>query len=73
MAMGICYTDHVAPSTRKKLALTLPTSGGRSVGIHCLQTKDTEFSFFMLLKEEWHFVSLPAFAVLQFRDEGGGQ
>jgi hypothetical protein len=32
-AVGIRHADHVAPSIRKKLALTSPTSGGRSVGI----------------------------------------
>jgi hypothetical protein len=31
-----------------KLALTSPTSGGRSVGIVCLRTKATEFSFSFL-------------------------
>jgi hypothetical protein len=30
----------------QKLALTSPTSGGRSVGIVCLQAKATEFFFF---------------------------
>jgi hypothetical protein len=29
----------------QKLALTSPTSGGRLVGIVCLRTKATEFSF----------------------------
>jgi hypothetical protein len=29
----------------QKLALTSPTSGGRSVGIVCLQAKDTEFVY----------------------------
>jgi hypothetical protein len=32
MAVGIRYADHAAPSIRKKLAVTSPTSGGRSVG-----------------------------------------
>jgi hypothetical protein len=32
-AMGIRRTDYATPSIRKKLALTLLTSGGRSVGI----------------------------------------
>jgi hypothetical protein len=32
-AVGIRHADHVAPSIRKKLALTSVTSGGRSVGI----------------------------------------
>jgi hypothetical protein len=31
------------------LALTLPTSGGRSVGIVCLWTKATEFSYVMIV------------------------
>jgi hypothetical protein len=35
------------PSIRKKLALTSPTSGGRSVGIIHSRTKATEFSFSM--------------------------
>ena len=33
-------------SIRKKLALTSPTGGGRSVGIVRVRTKATEFSFF---------------------------
>jgi hypothetical protein len=32
-AVGSHRTDQVKPSIRKKLALTSPTSGGRSVGI----------------------------------------
>jgi hypothetical protein len=32
-AVGIRHADHVAPSIRKKLALTSPTSGGDSVGV----------------------------------------
>jgi hypothetical protein len=47
-AVGIRYADHATPSIRKKLALTSPTSGGRSVGIDRLRTKATEFSFFIL-------------------------
>jgi hypothetical protein len=31
MAVGIRRTDHSTPSIHKKLALTLPTSGGHSV------------------------------------------
>jgi hypothetical protein len=42
--------DHATPSIRKKLALILPTSGGRSVGIVCLRTKATEFSFSCVLQ-----------------------
>jgi hypothetical protein len=37
--------DHATPSIRKKLALTLPTSGGHSVGIVRSRTKATEFSY----------------------------
>jgi hypothetical protein len=33
IAVGIRHADHVAPSIRKMLAITSPTSGGRSVGI----------------------------------------
>jgi hypothetical protein len=39
-----------------KLALTSPTSGGRSVGIIRLRTKTTEFIFFV-----WLFYSLSSF------------
>jgi hypothetical protein len=36
--------DHVAPFIRKKLAITLPTSGGRSVCIVRSRAQATEFS-----------------------------
>jgi hypothetical protein len=36
---GIRCADHATPFIRKKLALTSPTSGGRSVGIVRLRTK----------------------------------
>jgi hypothetical protein len=42
-AVRICHADHMAPSIRKKLALTSPTSDGRSVGIVRLRTKATEY------------------------------
>jgi hypothetical protein len=42
--VGIRCADHATPSTRKRLALTSPISGGRSVGIVRLRTKATEFS-----------------------------
>ena len=42
--MGIRCADHVTPLYPQKLALTSPTSGGRSVGIVPLRTKVTEFS-----------------------------
>jgi hypothetical protein len=38
----------VAPSISKKLAITSPTSGGRSVGIRVRsRTQTMEFSFFL--------------------------
>jgi hypothetical protein len=42
-AVGIRHADHVALSDHKKLALTSPTSGGRSVGIVRSRTQATEF------------------------------
>jgi hypothetical protein len=44
-AIGIRRADHAKPSTYKKLALTLLTSGGLSVGIVRWQTEATEFFF----------------------------
>jgi hypothetical protein len=44
-AVGIRYADHVAPSIRKKLAITSPTSGVRSVGIVRSRTQTMEFNF----------------------------
>jgi hypothetical protein len=41
--LGIRHADHVALSLRKKLALTSPTSGCRSVGIVRSRTEATEF------------------------------
>jgi hypothetical protein len=38
-AGGIRCADHATPSVRKKLALSSPKSGGRSVGIVRLRTK----------------------------------
>jgi hypothetical protein len=43
MGIGIRHADHVAPSVRKKLTLTSPTSD-RSVGIVRLRTQATELS-----------------------------
>jgi hypothetical protein len=40
--LGIRCADHATPSIGKKLALTSPTSGGRSVAIVILRTKATE-------------------------------
>jgi hypothetical protein len=41
--MGISYADYIIPSYMQKLALTSPTSGGRSVGIFRSRIKVTEF------------------------------
>jgi hypothetical protein len=49
MAVGIRHTDHVAPCIRKKLAITSPTSGGRSVGIVRSRTQTMEFSLVLQL------------------------
>ena len=47
-AVGIRCADHVTPLYLQKLALTSPTSGGRSVGIVRSRTKATEFFFYIL-------------------------
>jgi hypothetical protein len=44
-AVGIRHADHVTPSIRKTLAITSPTSGGRSVGIVLSRTQTMEFFF----------------------------
>jgi hypothetical protein len=44
-AVGIRHADHVAPSIRKKWAITSPTSGGCSVGIVRSRTQTMEFFF----------------------------
>jgi hypothetical protein len=43
-AVGNRHADHVAPSIRKKLAITSPTSGGRSIGIVRSRIQAMEFS-----------------------------
>jgi hypothetical protein len=50
--LGIRHADHVAPSIRKKLALTSLTSGGHSVGIVRLRIEATEFFFSSYLISE---------------------
>jgi hypothetical protein len=42
-AVGIRHADQVAPSIRKKLAITSPTSGGRSVGVVRSRIQTMEF------------------------------
>jgi hypothetical protein len=54
MVVEIRHADHVALSIRKKLAITSPTSGGRSVGIVRSRTQTIEISFFL-------FSPLPSF------------
>jgi hypothetical protein len=49
--LGIRHTDHVAPSIRKKLAITSPTSGGRSVGVVRSRTQTMEFVFIFLIQK----------------------
>jgi hypothetical protein len=44
-AVCICHADHVASSIRKKLAITSPTSSGRSVGIVRSRTQTMEFKY----------------------------
>ena len=44
-AVGTRCADHVTPLYPQKLALTLSTGGGRSVGIVRVRTKATEFFF----------------------------
>jgi hypothetical protein len=45
-AVGIRHADHVAPSIRKMLAITSPTSGGRSIGLVRSRTQTMEFFFY---------------------------
>jgi hypothetical protein len=49
--VGIRHADHVALSIRKKLALTSPASGNRSVSIVRLRTQAMEFSFSLIVYE----------------------
>jgi hypothetical protein len=46
--IGIRHAEHVAHFIRKKLALTTPTSRGRSAGIVRLRNQTTEFVLFLL-------------------------
>jgi len=45
-AVGTRCADHVTPLYPRKLELTSPTGGGRSVGIVRVRTKATEFVLF---------------------------
>jgi hypothetical protein len=44
-AVGIRRADYATPLYPQKLALTTPTSGGRSIGIVLSRTKATEFFY----------------------------
>jgi hypothetical protein len=48
-AVEIRHADYVAPSIRKKLAITSPTSGGRSVGV--VRSRTQTMDFFYLSRE----------------------
>jgi hypothetical protein len=45
MSVGIRSADNATPLYPQKLAVTSPTSGGRSVGIVRSRTQATEFGF----------------------------
>jgi hypothetical protein len=47
-AVGIRHADHVAPSIRKKLAITSPTNGGCSVGLVRSRTPDHAVFFLFI-------------------------
>ena len=53
--MGIRCADHVTPLYPQKLTLTLPTRGGRSVGIVRSRTKATEF--FIIINNNYNIMS----------------
>jgi hypothetical protein len=55
-ALETRHADHETPIYPQKLALTSPTSGGRPVGIVCLQTEATEFVCSLF----WHSFLLQA-------------
>jgi hypothetical protein len=62
-AVGILCADHATPLYLQKLAVTSPTSGGRSVGIVRLRTKATKLSYFLknLLPWKWRQHARPKF------------
>jgi hypothetical protein len=49
-ALGIHHADHVAPSIGKKLTITSPTSGSRSVGIVHSRSQTMEFSLVLVME-----------------------
>jgi hypothetical protein len=57
MALGIRSVEDVGVLYPQKLALTFPTSGGRSVGIVCSRTQSTEFFIqFLSLRLCFYFI-----------------
>jgi hypothetical protein len=50
------HADHVEPSIRKKLAITSPTSGGRSAGIVRSRTQTMEFVCCLFLSLVLHIL-----------------
>jgi hypothetical protein len=58
-AAGIRHAEHVAPLYPPKLALTSPTSGGRSVGIVCSRTKAMELLFTIITRaQDYHSLAI---------------
>jgi len=55
--VGTRCANHVTPLYPQKLALTSPTSGGRSVGMVRSRTKATEFHIAALVRRSHSFVS----------------
>jgi hypothetical protein len=71
-AVGIRHADHVAPSSRKKLAITSPTSGGRSVGTVRSRTQTMEFRFLLVVTYSQHADRRqPSFTYIQFESPKG--
>jgi hypothetical protein len=71
-AVGIRHADHVAPSIRKKLALTSLTNGDRSVSIVRLRTEATGFFFFKYslctaVQSSFHVGDEVVFVFISFR------
>jgi hypothetical protein len=65
MAIGIHHADHMAPFYPQKLALTSPTSSGRSVGIVRSWTQATEFSLILVLvRLDSYTVFCPGYQIL---------
>jgi hypothetical protein len=70
--VGIHHADHVAPSIHNKLAITSPTSCGRSVGIVRLRTQIMEFS--LVLQEDSikiHVIQIDLIMMTQYVEELG--